>query len=72
MKVKDLIEQLKNVDPELECYVYSDHGQQTTKCDCVGIEKVFISDKNEYYVDLVHPGDIQDDEEYIDVCVISD
>jgi|TARA_Y100000034_G_scaffold75169_1_gene90322 hypothetical protein len=54
VKVKDLIKELLDIDPELDCYVYADHGQTEEQCHGASIS-VNQEDKNGYYIESSWP-----------------
>lgn len=48
MKVKDLMRELRNVDGELDVYVYADHGQDTMNASTFGVRYCYKDEVGNY------------------------
>ena len=74
MKVKEVIEQLEKLDPELDVYVYADHGQTYIKGGYCSVEHIDSEEKDDYYIEsTIHEDDLIDyDGNTSLICVISD
>ena len=71
-KVRDLIKELSNLDPEMPVYVRADHGQTFIQGGYVGVE---YSDTLDYYIeDTIDKQDIEyyEDQDTYKICIISD
>ena len=71
-KVRDLIEELSKLDPEMPVYVRADHGQTFIQGRYVGVE---YSNTLDYYIeDTIDEQDIEEyeDRDIYKICVISD
>jgi hypothetical protein len=66
MKVRELIKQLENLDPEMEVRVEADHGQYAMSATWVGEEYIYES---EYMAECVAEEDL-DPEEHIKIVLI--
>jgi hypothetical protein len=60
MLVKDLIERLQELDPNLEVYLTSDDEcNDVRKASCLPSEESVIYGTNDYYVDLIAQEDLE-------------
>ncbi len=59
MKVKDLIDKLNNLNPELQVRLVADHGQ--TAMTCSGVFESYIQE-DEYMAEEIHSDDLCGDE----------
>lgn len=59
MKVKDLIEELKKADGELQVRLVCDHGQIPMSCDRLGVGYIT---EDSYMPDEIHPDDYAEGE----------
>ena len=67
MKVKELIEELQKVDPELTVRVYADHGQCSMAASTTGVRFADLDEKDEYMIESSFDEDEIEDEEYTEL-----
>jgi len=70
MTVEELMKELAKIPKNLPVCIYADHGQSTMKAFSVKKEKVCAEDFDNFMMDTVHPDDIEDDSNYIEICQI--
>lgn len=68
MKVKDLIESLKELPPDMDVVVEADHGQTPMKATFVGVSHV--KDSEEYMMEGIHEDDLNEYPDAVQVVVI--
>ena len=69
MKVKQLIEHLQNFDPNLEVFVYADHGQMPQKASIP--QMIYLEDQNHYMTeDYTTYEEEADEYDYTDKAVL--
>jgi len=71
MKIKDLIERLKEFPDDTEVTVWADHGQLDFKCEYVSKAFIHKDEWEKYMMEGTHSDDIEDKEDYIEICQLS-
>ena len=67
--VKEVIEDLQKLPPDLFVYVHADHGQTLIQCNAVSTEHV---EKLDYYAETVWDENDEPDTTAPKICVIGD
>lgn len=58
MKVRELLEAIQDIDPEMNVYVEADHGQDVENAFDAGVVDITVEDGHE--IKVIHPDDLDE------------